>query len=915
MNLQTKFITQRKTLSTAVLILLLALPAFAASLPTINAHTPPWTLPTFAYLAISPNPVGVGETAILVMWVSPNPPTALGNAGDRWRDMTVDVTKPDGTTQKLGPFTSDPTGSTYTLYTPDQLGTYTFLFKYPGQVMSLTGPNGLKANAADLVSRGTDVYVNDTFTASSAITSMTVQQAPIPKIPDTPMPTSYWTRPIEGGNSAWASLAANWLGGAQILSTANIWQPDGLGPNSAHILWTKPMEFGGITGTISDIPGVGFYSGGSYEGRFQNAIIMYGRLYYADPLGHSSTGGGYTCVDLQTGEVIWHRDDLNVYSNPNPTALLKDVVAPSIPAPTFGQLYDYESPNQHGVVGGILWQTSTVSGVTTWQGFDAFTGKWVFNETYVPSGTEVYTTDGEIVRYQLSYNRNTRSGWLALWNNTQEQMGLHLGLGTTTNAWQWRPDGKSVNMSTAYSWNVSITADLSGLSAPSIVRVIPGDMILGVSTTFTRFYGTPNPYTFWAISDKPSTRGQLLWIKNYTAPEGGINRCLPGGNPVDTTNRIFFMQDTETFQWLGYSLDTGNLVWGPVGSNFRAFQYYGSGSGGTQRGFVAYGNLYVQSFGGEIHCYSGKDGKLLWKYNNTNSGVETAWGNYPIFIAAIGDGKVYAFNNEHSPNYPLYKGERVRCIDAYTGEELWTVLSWAGQTGGGGNPTGVLAEGVFAYYNYYDNQLYAIGRGPSATTVSAPQTVISKGTGVLLTGIVIDKSSGAKKLIEDNKFNVVPAMSDASMGTWMEYLYMQKPKPANATGVSVKLTAYDPNGNSQNIGSTTTDINGKYAITWTPTLEGTYYVVAEFEGSNSYWSSQDTTYFAVGPASAVIQPTVAPTTTATVAPTVAPTATASPSPVPNTGAGLGTEVYIAIAAAAVIAIVAAAAALILRKHK
>jgi len=900
-----------KTISAIALILVLAMPAFIASFQTTNAHTPPWTVPTFAYLAISPNPVGVGETAILVMWVSPNPPTALGNAGDRWRDLTVDVTKPDGTTQKLGPFTSDPTGSTYTLYTPNQIGTYKFVFKYPGQVMSITGPNGLTANPADLVSRGTDVYVNDTFTASSATTSLTVQQAPIPKISNYPFTTSYWTRPIEGQNSNWASLASNWLGGSHILATANIWQPDGIAPNSAHILWKRPIEFGGITGGISDIPGVGFYSGGSYEGRFQNAIIMYGRLYYPEPLGHSGGGGGYTCVDLQTGEVIWHNDNLNVYTNVASTS--KSAAAPTIPAPTFAQLYDYESPNQHGVVGGILWQTSTASGVTTWQGFDAFTGKWVFNETYVPGGTEVYTSDGEIVRYQLSYNRTARSGWLALWNNTAEQQGLHLGLGTTTDAWQWRPDGKSVNMSAAYSWNVSITADLSGLSAPSIVKVIPGDMILGTSTTFTRFYGTPNPYTFWAISDKPATRGQLLWIKNYTAPEGGINRILTGGNPVDTVNRVFFMSDTETFQWLGYSLDTGALLWGPVGSDFRAFQYYGSGSGGNQRGFVAYGNLYVQGFGGEIHCYSGKNGNLLWKYNNTNSGVETAWGNYPIFIAAIADGKVYAFNNEHSPNYPLYKGERVRCIDAYTGEELWTVLGWAGQTGGGGNPTPVLAEGVLVYYNYYDNQLYAIGRGPSATGVTIKDDSIAKGENVLITGTVTDQSSGAKQLIEDNKFSVVPAVSDASMGTFMEYLYMQKPKPANATGVTVKLTAYDPNGNSQAIGSTTTDTNGKFALAWTPTLEGTYYVIATFEGSNSYWRSEDTTYFAVGSAAASPAPTA--TLTPTAAPTVTPVPTASPSPAPQPEAGPSTDMYVIAAAAVIVIVVVAVAALALRKRK
>ena len=140
--------------------------------------------------------------------------------------------------------------------------------------------------------------------------------------------------------------------------------------------------------------------------------------------------------------------------------------------------------------------------VTTWQGFDAFTGKWVFNETGVPTGTEVYTINGEIVRYVFNYNRTAKSGWLGLWNNTQEQQGLHLGLGTTTDAWQWRPNGKSVDMSKAYSWNVSITADLSGLAAPSIVKIIPGDLILGTSTTYNARFGTSNPYTIWAISDK-----------------------------------------------------------------------------------------------------------------------------------------------------------------------------------------------------------------------------------------------------------------------------------------------------------------------------------------------------------------------------------------------------------------------------
>ena len=59
-------------------------------------------------------------------------------------------------------------------------------------------------------------------------------------------------------------------------------------------------------------------------------------------------------------------------------------------------------------------------------------------------------------------------------------------------------------MSKAYSWNVSITADLSGLAAPSIVKIIPGDLVLGTSTTYNARFGTSNPYTIWAISDKPT---------------------------------------------------------------------------------------------------------------------------------------------------------------------------------------------------------------------------------------------------------------------------------------------------------------------------------------------------------------------------------------------------------------------------
>jgi outer membrane protein assembly factor BamB len=180
---------------------------------------------------------------------------------------------------------------------------------------------------------------------------------------------------------------------------------------------------------------------------------------------------------------------------------------------------------------------------------------------------------------------------------------------------------------------------------------------------------------------------------------------------------------------------------------------------------------------------------LLWKYNNTNSGLDTPWGLRPIFLAAVADGKVYAFNNEHSPNSPLYKGQQVYCIDAYTGEEIWTMFGWAGQTGGRGTSTSVLADGYFVYYNYYDNSVYCVGKGPTATTVTAPNTGVPIGNSVLIQGTVIDMAAGTKQTEQTSRFpNGVPAVSDECMMLGWS-MFTCRNQPADVTGVSVHLTA------------------------------------------------------------------------------------------------------------------------------
>jgi hypothetical protein len=205
---------------------------------------------------------------------------------------------------------------------------------------------------------------------------------------------------------------------------------------------------------------------------------------------------------------------------------------------------------------------------------------------------------------------------------------------------------------------------------------------------------------------------------------------------------------------------------------------------------------------------------------------------------------------------PLYKGYKLHVIDAETGNGIWNITGWY--------QLPLIADGYVVANNIADNRIYCFGKGVTKTTVSGPEIVQPLGTKVLIEGSVTDESPGTKSSLLTARFpNGVPAIADEYMSEWMEYLYMQQPLPAIETipvpedevkGVIVKLTAIDPNGNFQDIGETVTDLNGNFGITWTPPVPGEYHVTATFEGSNSYWSSDATTYFAVTEAPSAAQP-------------------------------------------------------------
>lgn len=246
-------------------------------------------------------------------------------------------------------------------------------------------------------------------------------------------------------------------------------------------------------------------------------------------------------------------------------------------SPTFGQLYDYESMNQHGVImNGYLWVSTgnpfaAFFGLppqpNNWIAYDPLTGNNLFNLTNTAgsiggffgggAGNAAQGPNGEILMATLGgASPFGPSTWLALWNNTAARGETGDPIGTTSDAYQWRPVGKSIDASKAYSWNVTLSQPLP--AGASINYFAPDDFLLGsagTSPTASMFsgYGTPDPRTVFVISLKPQTRGQVLWLRNYPAPAGNITRQM---GPVDPVNRVFTMSDKETMQWLAYDIAT-----------------------------------------------------------------------------------------------------------------------------------------------------------------------------------------------------------------------------------------------------------------------------------------------------------------------------------------------------------------------
>ena len=321
---------------------------------------------------------------------------------------------------------------------------------------------------------------------------------------------------------------------------------------------------------------------------------------------------------------------------------------------------------------------------------------------------------------------------------------------------------------------------------------------------------------------------------------------IPGSEPASLEDNVFIVTVKELRTHYGFSLTTGEQLWGPTEPAMPYLSVFTSlYMNPWGAAVIKYGKLFTSGMAGVVDAWDVKTGEHLWRYNNTDPYTEQLFSeNWPAPVNFVVDGKVYLFHQEHSANTPVPRGAPSVALNATTGEVIWRQDGLRLGTRWGGQP--LIGDSIIAALSSYDNQIVALGRGPSKTTVTAPDAGVAFGTAVTIKGMVTDLSPGtADTGIMLRLPNGVAAVSDDSMNDWMKYVYMQFPRPTNATGVEVILNVFDANGNFREIGRTTSDTTGFFSFDWIPDIPGKYTVVANFAGSKAYWPSFAETAFTV----------------------------------------------------------------------
>jgi len=776
-----------------------------------------YTFSPKARLAFTPNPIGVNQIFTVNIWTTP-PPSA-----ERFqKEYRVVITKPDGTsnTVKIESYVAD--GTAWFPYLADQVGEWKLQFFYPGQY----NPPGWYSDGEydgttpkSQGKQGWQWYDGDYYNPTNTpVQTLTVQDEFVYSWPLIDLPTDYWTRPIPMEHREWAEIGGNypWEMQQDTIGEYN-GAPDYYGPyvtapNTSHVVWKRQGEVAGVIGGEA-----GVY--GDLGGAGTPNLIYMGRCYqtYNKP----GVGNVAACYDLRTGEIYYEIPTSEGGVTPRWIAYDK-AIDPSVPGaeasrPITATLISVDNTGNPEELYKVNPWTGSVSSydLTDAGGPGRILA---FRHNYFLSVRD--SSDSVVDPYMISH----------FWNRTSIQDN-----GYPTYLYNWTVVPNTNDFTARLNSNITYRLCPSFRGSTNTEagqwnwygRFGAADLDSGYTAVARRFFD--NAVWGGMAVGTSLTTGEVVWERYFeNAPFSPRTTVQEDGVYV-----ICFNQGEVS----GLDITNGDILWTYSNNSYPFGGFWGYDEA------AAYGNAYFWSYDG-VQAFSLEDGDLVWHYDDVAVPFETTYtgrGGEEAYSfnggGIVADGKVYTRNSEHTATAPYTRGWSLHCLDAITGDLIWKIA----------NPMdpGAAADGYLTASNSYDGYMYVFGKGKSATTVTAPDVEVPKGSAITIKGTVLDMSPAQEG---------TPCVSVNSMDTQMNYLHIRRPIDGlyhneTITGVPVMLTAIGQDGSYVDIGTTTSDgYYGTFELAWTPTEEGTYKILAQFTGDDSYGSSGAATAVTVGPA-------------------------------------------------------------------
>ncbi|MFC1487407.1 hypothetical protein ACFLRN_06965 [Thermoproteota archaeon] len=799
-------------------------PAGGVSGPLEPGTVPDVSITTWGLLSVRPNKVGLGQELLVNLETQPAPGTNRLHA-----NYTVVIIKPDGTDVTLEGIESYPDdGTMWFPYFVDQIGIWTFQFEFLGTYFPAGRYDNGVGPPGEIITSGGSNYDESVYFepwSSPILTVEVLEDYVAQSWPEgDERPSDYWTRPVPYERREWWPWVGNypWYGPAGAEFTVGmdefsarypdtnpyppghqrrgIFTPWVLGPESAHVVWKRQMTMGGILGgdygrevSSANIFG-GMGLGGDPSGYGYPEIIWQGRAYHTVTKQGAGTTGQlwWQCYDIRTGELYWEMEA------PFVMATIRGVLTPASITPNAIEYTIGAIPSGGGFPTHVTESNLVYIGRGSLIKYRPMTGQIRTNVSIAPLSSGTYYRNG----YAMSV-QNLGGGDYRLINWTT--------LGTTSNfasrvvsniTWPYSSLGNFVD------YNVGIAARVSNW--------VRGGAYYAIN-----------------VSAASLSTGEELWTDTiYEASySSSCNIADHGKIAVLTLNRGFAVWDLETgnFEYFTEAMD---YPWDAAGFGGYSVQ-------------SAYGMLFRQGYSG-MYAFDWDDGSLVWKYEApADYPYETPYINeegetmYSFNAGAIiADGKMYAYNTEHSATLPITRGWKLHCIDVFTGEGIWKVAI-PGAASKHNPDVKAIADGYLPMQSS-DGYMYTFGKGMSATTVSTPDSSVPVGTEILIKGTVLDQSPAQPG---------TPCVNTDSVAAWMEKVHLQRDLPEGLVGVPVMISAVDEDGTVTNLGTATSSAySGAFGYSWTPLEEGTYEIRASFAGDASYGSSMSGSHLVVGPA-------------------------------------------------------------------